>query len=64
MLNAHFLIVHPLLGLGNGAEPTCFEAKYMDTDLFLTADMKSPERYQVLLDVIFLGEPSLTLGDV
>ena len=26
--------------------------------------MKNPDRYHVLLDVIFLGERSLTLGDL
>ena len=29
-----------------------------------TMDMKNPDRYHVLLDVIFLGERSLNLGDL
>ena len=30
----------------------------------LLADMNNPESYPVLLDVIFMGERSLTLGDL
>ena len=32
--------------------------------MITSVDRKNPERYQVLLDVIFLGERSLTLGDL
>ena len=28
------------------------------------ADLKNPEKYHLLLDVIYLGEPSLSLGDL